>query len=67
MYLFDAYSYDSSAALCGGLILVFLGAVVIYNYLCDKSYYLENNLKNNIIISYTKSVYNKNCPKINWK
>ena len=67
MYLFDAYSYDSGAALCGGVILVSLGVVVICNYLCNKSYYLENNLKNNIIISYTKSIYGKYCPKINWK
>jgi hypothetical protein len=67
MYLFDAYSYDSGAASCGGIVLVSLGVGIIYNYLHNKSYYLENSLKNNIIISYTKSVYGKYCPRINWK
>jgi hypothetical protein len=67
MYLFDADSYDSSAALCGGIVLVSLGIIIIYYYLYNKSYYLENTLKNNIIISYTKSVYGKYCPRINWK
>jgi hypothetical protein len=67
MYLFDAYSYDSGAANCGGIVLVSLGVGIIYNYLHNKSYYLENTLKNNIIISYTKSVYGKYCPRINWK
>ena len=67
MYLFDAYSYDSGAASCGGIVLVSLGVGIIYNYLHNKSYYLENTLKNNIIISYTKSVYGKYCPRINWK
>ena len=67
MYLFDAYSYDSGAASCGGIVLVSLGVGIIYNYLHNKSYYLENSLKNNIIISYSKSVYGKYCPRINWK
>lgn len=69
LWLFNAYSYDSTAATMGGFFIS-VGIFFIIRY-----YWLKHNTKdkivdkttNNIIVNYTKSWYNNHCPKINWK
>ena len=65
LWLVNSYNYDSGAASAGGFIIIATVLCSIYYYLfeSDKSI----NLNNNILITYTKSVYNKHCPRINWK
>ena len=70
LWLVDAYSYNSGAASAGGFAVTFIILFSLYHYLLESN--TPNELKskfiqNNILITYTKSVYNKHCPKINWK
>jgi hypothetical protein len=65
LWLVDAYSYDSAAANVGGFVVIATILFSIYYYLFESNKSI--NLDNNILITYIKSVYNKHCPKINWK
>jgi hypothetical protein len=65
LWLFDAYSYNSGAASAGGFIIIVTILFSIYYYILESNSFIKSD--DNILITYTKSVYNKHCPKINWK
>lgn len=69
LWLFNAYSYDSTTATFGGLFLLAGLTLLIAHYW--KEYNTGNkvvySLKNNIVVNYTNAWYYKHCPKINWK
>ena len=76
LYLLNSYSYDNNAVICSEVI-IFIALFVIISYywskyktadkIIDVSKTIKEKTSNNIVINYTKSWYNNNCPKINWK
>ena len=76
LYSFNFYSYNYNAVVYGGVIIfVALFLIIRYywlkyktaNKIIDVGKTIKEKTSNNIVINYTKSWYNNNCPKINWK
>lgn len=68
LWLFQAYSYNSSAATYGGFLL-FLTIGIIIARIWDKKDVtdkLKEKTSNNIIVNYIKAWYNNHCPRIKW-
>jgi hypothetical protein len=69
LWLFGAYSYDSGAVACGGIVLC-VGLFFLIRYFWLKKnvgYAIEKTATDNIVVNYASSWYNKHCPKITWK